>query len=107
MTEQITQSERKFLENLIKSIDSNKYLSHNLSFVISSSTMLLGLFVIIATWTMTLKNMIDRTIYFVFLPGTVMGLLLILTGVFVLKNLRSSLSDQQLTIVLKKLLKNT
>jgi len=104
MTGNLTNQEQVLVENFLKQFKSSKNefsLKYFLSFVVFS---LAGLFMIVYTSILTLNNMIDRVVHWVFLPGIISGILLILTGFFIWQFYKKNLERQKLAKIIEKLI---
>lgn len=103
MTGNLTNQEQVLVENFLKQFKSskNEFSKYFLSFVVFS---LAGLFMIVYTSILTLNNMIDRVVHWVFLPGIISGIFLILTGFFIWQFYKKNLERQKLAKIIEKLI---
>lgn len=96
-------SEKRCIDAFLESVgDTNPspIFSHLSSYAVS----ILGLILFIYAVTITLNNLNDRFIYWVFFPGIIGGVGLILFGIFLLKYLKKIDEKKKITVIIKKVL---
>jgi hypothetical protein len=101
---QLTKQEKLFVDNFLEQCKNTKdesWLKYMISFVFFSS---IGLFMIVYTSILTLNNMVDRVIKWVLFPGTISGVLLILTGYFIWQYHKKIMEKQKLANIIQKLM---
>ena len=103
MDAQLTISEKRYLDEFLKSVNETK-LSPKFSYFYSSVISILGLILFAATVIITLSNLNDRVVYWVFLPGGIGGIGIILLGLFILKYLKKAEEKNKMATIIKKLL---
>ena len=104
MTEQLTKQEQIFIDSYIKqhgnSADKSSF-QYLIGFAILS---LSGLFMICYSGFLTLNNMTDKVIKWVFFPGIMSGLFLIISGYFIWVYYKKNFDKQKLAKILRKLM---
>ncbi len=71
MADQLTISEKRYLDEFLKSVNKTK-LSPRFSYLYSSVISILGLILFAATVIITLNNLNDRVVW-IFFPGSIGG----------------------------------
>lgn len=74
---------------------------YSLSYLVLSFA---GLFIIVSVSIITLNNMVDRVVHWIFLPGIISGTILILTGYFIWIYYKKNLEKQKLVKIIEKLI---
>lgn len=103
MTVQLSKQEKIFIDNFLtenKGKNDESLLNYFFVFAIFS---LLGIFMIVYTSILTINNMIDKVLTWVFFPGIISGLLLILTGFFIWQYHKKNIEKQKLVKIIEKL----
>ena len=103
MDARLTINEKLYLDELFKSVTETK-LSPIFSYLYSSVISIIGLILFTATVIITLNNLNDRVVYWVFFPGSVGGIGIILMGIFLLKYLKKVEEKKKMATIIKKLL---
>ncbi|MFQ5708452.1 MAG: hypothetical protein ACE5HO_13425 [bacterium] len=103
MAAQLTISERRYLDEFLKSINETE-TSRKFSFFYSGVISILGLILFLGAVIITLNNLNDRVVYWVFLPGSIGGIGIVLLGIFLLKYLKKVQEKKKLATIIKKLL---
>ena len=104
MTAQLTISEKRYLDEFLKSVRETK-MSPIFSYLYSSVISILGLILFTATVIITVNNLNDRVVYWVFFPGSIGGIGIILLGIFLLKYLNKVEEKKKMATIIKKLLR--
>ena len=104
MTDKLTKNEEEIVQNFLEKFGEQKSESSFKYYIISTLLSLIGLFVIVYTGLLTLNRMADRVIYWVFLPGVIIGLVIILIGFYVWQYYRINCEKQKLAAIIKKLM---
>jgi hypothetical protein len=104
MSAQLTVSEKRYLEDFLKTED-DTIISSNFSYLYSGVISILGLFLFISAVIITLNNFNDKVVFWVLFPGTVAGIGIILLGIFLMKNLKKIEEKNKIATIIKKLLK--
>ena len=103
MTATLTISERRYLEDFLKSVADTKVpkaFSHLFSGVIS----IIGLILFSATVAITLNNFSDKVVYWVLFPGTLCGIGIMSVGFLLLKLLKKTEDKKKMATIISKLL---
>lgn len=103
MTAQLTNSEKRYLDNFLKSVSETK-ISLNFSYLYSGIVSILGLIFFTSAIIITLNNLSDRIVYRVLFPGLIGGIGIILLGIFLLKYLKNIEEKKKMAKIIKKLL---
>ena len=103
MDSQLTISEKRHLDEFLKSVDEIK-LSPIFSFFYSSVISIMGLILFISSVIITLNYLNDRIVYWVLFPGLIGGIGTILLGFLLLKNFKKVDEKKKLARIIKKLL---
>jgi uncharacterized membrane protein len=104
MNVRLTQTEKQQLETFLSSTE--KATEASWHFVISSLLMLTGAFLFAYTAFLTLKQLTDRVVLWVFLPGSAGAIFLILIGVFFLRHSQRVSEIKGIAKIVKKLIAN-
>ena len=104
MPEKLTISEKKVLDNFIKSVKSIP-LSPTTPYIYAGIISLLGLVLLVATVIITSKNINEHTVLWVFIPGVLGGAVIILLGVLLLNHFKKLHEKKRLAKIIEKLLK--
>jgi len=96
-------NEKRYLDEFLKSVNETK-LSPKFSYLYSSVISILGLILFTAAVIITLNNLNDRVVYWVFFPGAIGGIGTILLGIFLLKYFKKVEEKKKLATIIKKLL---
>jgi H+/Cl- antiporter ClcA len=103
MSTKLNISEKRCLEDFLKSVDDTKP-SPIFPHLSSGAISILGLILFTYTVTITLNNLNGRFIYWVLFPGIIGGVGLILFGIFLLKYLKKIDEKKKMAIIIKKLI---
>jgi hypothetical protein len=104
MNAQLTNQEKQFVDRFLgqyKHEQPESRLKYFLTFTFFSLT---GLFLIVYSSILTLNNMVDRVIKWVFLPGIISGALLILAGFVIWQFYKKNTEKQKLAAIIQKLI---
>lgn len=102
MDAQLTKQEKLILEKFLEQ-HRNKNGESSLKYFISFAILsLIGLFMIVYTSILTLNNMVDKVIKWVLFPGTISGILLILTGYLIWQYYNKKVEQQKLATIIQK-----
>jgi uncharacterized membrane protein len=99
--EGLTSFEKKNLEDFIISISKPTLIN---PFVYSTIISLAGLILFISAVVITLNNFVDRTVYWILLPGMISGIVLILFGMFIFNIGRKYEKTKRVVKTLKKIM---
>jgi hypothetical protein len=103
MDEQLTSSEKRILDEFIKSVNETK-LPSPFAHLLASIVSILGLVLFAAAVIITLNNLNDQTIYWVFFPGAIGGVGTIILGFILLKYVKRVGEGKRMATIIKKLL---
>lgn len=103
MSEQLTISEKRYLDDFLESVGETR-ISSKFSYLYSGVISILGLILFTSAVIITLNNLNDRVIYWVLFPGSIGGIGIILLGIFLLKYLKKIEEKKKLATIIKKLL---
>jgi hypothetical protein len=103
MSAQLTISERRYLEDFLKSVGETR-ISPKFSYLYSGVISILGLFLFTSAVIITLNNLNDRVVYWVLFPDTIGGIGIILLGIFLMKYLKKIEEKNKMATIIKKLL---
>ena len=103
MAAQLTINEKRCLDEFLKSVSEIK-ISLKFSYLYSSIISILGLILFTAAVIITLNNLNDRVVYWVFLPGFIGGIEIIILGIFLLNYLKKLEEKKKIATIIKKLL---
>ena len=103
MDAQLTLSEKQLLDRFLKSVKDTKS-SSVFSYIYSGTISILGFIFFAVAAIITLKNPIDRVVYWVFFPGAIGGVGTILFGFFLLKVFKKSEEKKKMATIIEKLL---
>ena len=103
MAAQLTISEKRYLDEFLKSVSETK-ISPAFSYLYSGVISILGLILFMAAVIITLNNLNDRVVYLVFFTGLIGGIGTILVGVFLKKYLKKVDEKKKLVTIINKLL---
>ena len=102
MSTPLTSNEEHYLNIFLDSV--SKKTAPPFAFLYISIITILGLVLLSAAVIITLNNLNDKTIYWVFFPGFTSGIGIILLGVFLQKYLNKVKENIKLASIIKKLL---
>lgn len=103
MSAQLTISEKRYLDDFLKSLGETR-ISPKFSYLYSGVISILGLILFTSVVIITLNNLNDRVVYWVLFPGSIGGIGIILLGIFLLKYLKKIEEKKKLATIIKKLL---
>ncbi|NOZ63307.1 MAG: hypothetical protein GXO74_16760 [Calditrichaeota bacterium] len=103
MDAKLSLNEKRYLDEFLTSVNDKKLFS-GFSCFYASAISVLGLILLVATVIITLGNLNNRVVYWVFLPGVIGGIGIILLGIFLLKYLKKIEEQKKLAAVIEKLL---
>jgi len=103
MENQLSPKEKLFLDNFLENANEQGYPSGFSSFY-AVLISILGLILIVAVVIITLRNMSDRVVFWVFVPGVISGIGIFLFGLFLLNYLQKRKEQEKLAAIIKKLL---
>ena len=103
MEGKLTSSETELIEGFLDSINKIK-VSSTVYKVYSAILLLLGLVFFIYAVIITLKDITDRVVYLIFLPGVLGGIVCILLGTYIFKYSKRLDEKKRLAEVIKKLM---
>lgn len=93
--------EKKYLEDFINSVDKPILIN---PFIYSSIISLAGLILVISAVVITLNNFVDRTVYWVLLPGMISGIMVMLFGTYIFRYARKYEKAKRVAKILKKII---
>ncbi|MBT4482728.1 MAG: hypothetical protein HOC71_03515 [Candidatus Latescibacteria bacterium] len=103
MDEQLTITEKRYLDEFLKSVTETK-LSPIFSYLYSGVISFFGLILFTAAVIITVQNLTDRVVYWVLIPGVIGGIGTIVFGLILLEYLRKSEEKKKMAAIIKKLL---
>jgi pheromone shutdown protein TraB len=103
MAAKLTISEKKYLDDFLKTIDKTK-ISLKFSYLYSAVVSILGLILFTSAVIITLNNLNDRVVYWVLFTGTIGGIGIILLGIYLFKYLKKIEENKEMVVIIKKLL---
>ena len=106
MSNQLSNREKRYLEDFIKSTNV-KQLPPIFSYIYASAISLIGLVLFVSMVIITLDNLQDGIVYWVFLPGIIGGVGIILLGMILLKYIKRKEEKKKLAEIIEKLLKGS
>ncbi len=102
MANQLTSHENQFLKEFIKKSERisqpPKYL-----FLYTSIFSLLGMILFTSAIILTVNNLNNRVVFYVFVPGLLGGIGIIVTSLLILKHFKNVTTRKKLAIIIKKL----
>ena len=99
----LTMGEKRYLNEFLKSVNEIK-VSPAFSYLYSGIISIIGLILFAAAVIITVNNLNERVIYWVFFPGVIGGIGTILLGMFLLKYLKKVEEKKKMATIIKKLL---
>jgi hypothetical protein len=102
MMESLTSLEKKDLQDFINSV--KKPLIN--PFILSSIVSIVGLVIIAIAVLLTIDNFTDRTVYLVFIPGILSGIIIVLLGSYIFNYSRKYERTKKIVEIIMKLIKN-
>lgn len=101
MKQDLTQQEKKYIENLLQK---PQQYDNKAALFLAQALLLLGGGVLVYTIFYSIQNMTDRMFYYFMLPGIGMGLIVIFLALFLKRIYTRSLDTRMIVTILKKLL---
>ena len=102
ITEKLTESEKHFLDNYLNSVSREK-ASPAFSGFYALLISIAGLILFAAAILITLNNLNDKVVYWIFLPGIIGGIGIILLGIFLSKYLKIIEEKKKLISIIRKI----
>ena len=105
MSYHLSDKERRYLEDFIKSA-SVRQLSSTFSYSYASAISFVGLILFASMVIILVDNLKDGIVYYVFLPGIIGGVGIILLGIILMKYFKRVEEKRKLAEIIGKLLKS-
>lgn len=103
MTARLTPGEKRDLERFLQSAE-DSHLSPNLVFFLAGVIAATGLVFLGVAFVITLKNLSDQIVYWVFLPGLIGGMGIIFLGIYLLKYSQKIAQQKRIAGIVRKLM---
>jgi hypothetical protein len=103
MAAPLTISEKRYLDDFLNSVSETK-ISPVYSYLYSGVISILGLILFAAAVIITLDNLNDRVVNWVFFPGVICGIGIILLGILLMKYIKKAEEKKKIATIIKKLL---
>jgi len=104
MPTRLTPGEKRALEQFLQSAGKKPAVSPKATFFLAGVIAATGLVFLGVTFLITLKNLSDQIVYWVFLPGLTGGMGIIFLGIYLLKYSQKTAQQKRIAAIIRKLI---